>query len=550
MINNFKYFLFIIFFSLHSIENVKGDEPFVFNITEIEILKNGNQINGYKGGTAISKDGSKIIAENFLLNNKLIAAGILSELLLKFNNKDIANFRISAKKLFKENEFSKATTIIEKGLEVHKENIDLLVDKALSLSALQEHKKASECLEKVLNSNKNHYVALVNLGLSKRREGKLSEAKNIFKKAKEIDPKNEKINISLATCYSESGEINFAEKLYSEIIKNNKNASEAKSSLGMLYLRNTMLDKGWPLLKSRLNLQSANISYKNFPFKVWDGEDIKNENILVWTEQGIGEEVLISTMLNDLTEKAKSITLLCSERMVPLFKRSFSRIKISERREPLSTQALDPSIKYQMSLNDIGLLTRPNLESFDFKKKSSLKANHVLTKKLREKYKALTKRDFLIGLSWKSETPNIGTIKSIDPFKLSSLNLENNLGFISLQYNPSQKDIKKIKQFAGKSFTFDTLIDPLTNLDMAASQIAAMDYVVTISNTTAHLAGALDIPTALLLPPETGRHWYWFNNLKKSPWYDSITIFECSKNLDWSDAIGHVTKNIIEILKI
>ncbi len=62
------YFLFIIFLSLHTLLNVKANEPFVFNVTEIEILENGNQINGYKGGTAVTEDGSKIIAENFYFN--------------------------------------------------------------------------------------------------------------------------------------------------------------------------------------------------------------------------------------------------------------------------------------------------------------------------------------------------------------------------------------------------------------------------------------------------------------------------------------------------
>ena len=68
MKNNLKYFLFILFFGLFTLEYVRANEPFVFDVTEIEILEDGNQINGYKGGTAIAEDGSKIIAENFFYN--------------------------------------------------------------------------------------------------------------------------------------------------------------------------------------------------------------------------------------------------------------------------------------------------------------------------------------------------------------------------------------------------------------------------------------------------------------------------------------------------
>ena len=62
------YFIIILFCSAQITNIVNANEPFIFNVTEIEILKNGNQINGYKGGTASSKDGSTITAENFFYN--------------------------------------------------------------------------------------------------------------------------------------------------------------------------------------------------------------------------------------------------------------------------------------------------------------------------------------------------------------------------------------------------------------------------------------------------------------------------------------------------
>ena len=68
MKNNFKSFVnfIIIFFCWFSISH--SNDQFIFDVTEIEILKNGNQINGYKGGTVTTLDGDKIIAEEFLYN--------------------------------------------------------------------------------------------------------------------------------------------------------------------------------------------------------------------------------------------------------------------------------------------------------------------------------------------------------------------------------------------------------------------------------------------------------------------------------------------------
>jgi LPS-assembly protein len=68
MKNKLKICIFILFCFFLISKSVSANEPFIFNISEIEVLEDGNQINGYNGGTAISEDGSLITAENFFYN--------------------------------------------------------------------------------------------------------------------------------------------------------------------------------------------------------------------------------------------------------------------------------------------------------------------------------------------------------------------------------------------------------------------------------------------------------------------------------------------------
>ena len=68
MKNKFKSFIFIFLFFFVGLKSTFANEPFVFEVTEIDILKDGNQINGYKGGTITSEDKSIITAENFFYN--------------------------------------------------------------------------------------------------------------------------------------------------------------------------------------------------------------------------------------------------------------------------------------------------------------------------------------------------------------------------------------------------------------------------------------------------------------------------------------------------
>jgi LPS-assembly protein len=68
MKNKIKIYLYILFCFFLINKNVNANEPFTFDVTEIEVLENGNQINGYNGGTAISEDGTVIFGKNFFYN--------------------------------------------------------------------------------------------------------------------------------------------------------------------------------------------------------------------------------------------------------------------------------------------------------------------------------------------------------------------------------------------------------------------------------------------------------------------------------------------------
>ena len=77
------------------------------------------------------------------------------------------------------------------------------------------------------------------------------------------------------------------------------------------------------------------------------------------------------------------------------------------------------------------------------------------------------------------------------------------------------------------------------------SLIDICDFVITVSNTNAHISGALGKKTYLLLPKGKGRLWYWSSKNKRSVWYNSIRTFE-QKTVDiWDDPINKL-KEIIE----
>lgn len=93
----------------------------------------------------------------------------------------------------------------------------------------------------------------------------------------------------------------------------------------------------------------------------------------------------------------------------------------------------------------------------------------------------------------------------------------------------------------GARITVDPEVDSLLDLDLYAAQVAAMDLVVTVSNTAAHMAGALGAPTWLMLPRGNGLLWYWLLcQGEHCPWYPSMRVFRQERAGDWSGMVRQV----------
>tara|TARA_B110000438_G_scaffold296463_1_gene341206 strand:+ start:2411 stop:5467 length:3057 start_codon:yes stop_codon:yes gene_type:complete len=436
--------------------------------------------------------------------------------------------------------------IDEKRREYRLENsYDLVKERALSLIEVDQATEAIDDLERAALDNPDNASILLQLGNAHHQSGNAENALTHLERALSIAPQERAIRKSMAAHLLEIGRTNESVLILDSLLAEDPTDVDAAATRGIALLSGGDFLEGWPAYQNRLRQSTANISYARFPHKNWQGESLAGAHVLVWTEQGVGEELLVSTLIPELTALAQSVTLLCSSRMVQLFKRSFLGVNVEERKEPLSLAAVNPKIDFQMSLSDLGSALRPSVRAFtDSKVGCVLIPKPELTKELRGRYRGNREDLPLVGLSWQSTAPYLGRLKSLDINLATKFVQSANAAFVSLQYSPDPDHLKALSRTGREMWIHDPAIDALESIDRAAAQIAAMDYVVTVSNSTAHLAGALGIPTALLVPQGTGRHWYWLRNQDKSLWYKSVQQFETVSQDGWARA----TSSIAEII--
>jgi len=260
--------------------------------------------------------------------------------------------------------------------------------------------------------------------------------------------------------------------------------------------------------------------------------------LLVWGEQGIGDQILFGSMLDDLRDRADSIVVALERRLVPLFRRSFPDFRVFDLEK---SQSLD-GIDRQIAFGDLGRLLRNDWHAFPDTRNQFLYADREQVAAIRTKLGG--DQALICGFSWASANPDIGQFKSLTHADLSQLAVLPGIRWVDLQYGDTRTDRSRFLSEHGLEIAHIDEIDNFYDIDGLAALISACDIVITVSNTTAHLAGALGVPAMVMLPQAVGRIWYWHRDQTVSSWYPSCRLIRQATLGDWTPVIGAITDEL------
>ena len=165
-------------------------------------------------------------------------------------------------------------------------------------------------------------------------------------------------------------------------------------------------------------------------------------------------------------------------------------------------------------------------------------------KLLINKYK--DNKTLLIGLSWSSSNHLLSQNKSLSLEVLLPILEIKQLKFIDLEYKSTSDEVNAFRNKYGIEILKEKSIDNFNDIVGLSSIIDACDFVISCSNTNAHLSGALSKKTYLLLAKGKGRLWNWSVFKGHSIWYPNTKIFEQNKVGDWHNPIQLLKKEILK----
>lgn len=302
-------------------------------------------------------------------------------------------------------------------------------------------------------------------------------------------------------------------------------------------------EAGWELVDHRWHADLRTRPSLSQPR--WDGGRVKG-TLWVWRDQGLGDQILYSSMVPELAGLADALLLAVEPRLVPLFARSFAGVRVVA--SEVVVAAPPEPIAAQECLSDVGRYLRPDWQSFERREHGYLIADAARSRELRARLTGDGRR--LIGLSWQSRNPKLGQAKTARLHDFASVLRIPNGRFIDLQYGDTLAEREAVRQDLGLQVERVEDVDNFNDIDALAALISACDLVLTVSNTTAHLSGALGKPTWVLVPSGSARFWYWFRDREDSPWYPRVRITRQARGQTWADLIAGVAPEIARVVEL
>ena len=402
------------------------------------------------------------------------------------------------------------------------------------LKRLGRIEEAVECYKKAILLKPDYVQAYNNLGIVYKDRKQYESAIEMFTKATEIQPDHQNSYYNLALIKKEQGIVEEALKLLLKVLDINPEHNEANFLHGLISITIDNFKEGWKYFEYRWKVSPGNKTIWPFQDKlVWKGE--RGKRVVLWKEQGIGDQIIFLSLVREVKAMCRSLSVYVDPRLHSMCRRTMPEIHFVKDTEDLQQIECD----FHLPIQSIGGLLRNDISDFDRTVNGYLKADPQRVDAIRDELKLDGKT--VIGISWKSFNTRYKT-KSVQLRDMERMFMGLDVVLVNLQYGDVDDEIRAFKEETGIDVLQCASVDNREDLDGLAALIEACDLVISTSNVTVHMAGALAKETWVMLHHVS--IYYWLLERTDSVWYPSLTLYRQPALNDWDSVFSNINKNL------
>ena len=434
-----------------------------------------------------------------------------------------------------EGDLQEAARLTSMVLNRHPDHPLVLHNLGSVFAQMQQNGLAVNLFRQAIAQAPDFAVSYGNLAACLNAEGFNDKAKEMAAKAVELEPGNADLWNTLASMSINNGSPAECVATCNKALELQIDHPDGNYNRGLAYMEMGRWREGWRGYKWRFraNPHLARHHWALSSVPMWTGQ--KNKRVVVYGEQGLGDEVLFSTCLPDLVEDCEYVALDLNQRLDGLMIRSYPDVFTDPNRrekEGDTSWADGLDIQYKIPIGDLPFYYRN--EDSDFPAECSLLKPDP--EKV-AKWKAWLPDGFNVAISWAGGTKGTNyTYRSIELKDWRPI-LDAGANCFSVQYhewaaNEAEKNGVVHVQEAAES------------LEEQVAFAAACDQVITVNQTLVHLVGAAGMNAWVLTPDRPA--WRYGLEGDGMIWYPSVKQWRQGSGEPWAEVINRVAEALTE----
>lgn len=438
-----------------------------------------------------------------------------------------------------------ARAVYRRALELGPNNTSVLINLSNVENDLGETQEAVDLLSRAIEINPRAARAYTNLGKVLTGTNLHDEALACYLKAIELDPRIPQSWTNLAALYEIMGRFEDALEALHKSLTLDPECDAARWNLARTLLTLGQMEAGWDMYGFGFACRERQ-PYRPFPGLIWDGEDLSDKTIMVWREQGLGDDLIFSTCYSGLIARAGHVIIETDARLVPLYARTWPEATV--RAETMASTGLGNYGEVDFDLTaPAGLVAaqfRRSLDAFPGEV-GGLAADPERIAACRD-WLATLGPGPKVGIAWTSarindiRAPNYTSLADWKPlFEAEDVTV------INLQYTNVDDEAEALFGKYGLTLHRMPGLDLFKDLEGAAALTSCMDAVVGPPSFPVVLGAALGRPCFHYGPK---RIWTKLGT-NHLPWFPAMRCYEIDRSTDRAALAARVTADLAAFLR-
>jgi tetratricopeptide (TPR) repeat protein len=410
-----------------------------------------------------------------------------------------------------------------------------------ALNRLNDFEPAIPVLREAVRLKPDYLPARANLGQALRGAGELDAARGELERVLERDPAHSNALFNLASVHHELGDYGRSDELFGRAIATAPGDHRIRYDYSLALLSRGEFARGWELHEARWEAHRL-ADRLDYSQPAWKGEALAGKRLLVWGEQGLGDEIMFASILPEVLVEVSSACVVCDPKLAGLFARSFARARVVSRGGEEHAAVRADTFDYQVPIASLALHRRRGTGGFP-RHSGYLRADPERIEKWSRRLATLG-GGMKVGIAWRGGLPATRE-------RLRSIPLEQWLpvleipgaAFVSLQHTDCSEEIAALRSSRGVEITHWQ--DAIDDYEETAALVCSLDLVVSVTTALVHLAGALDRPAWALVPAIPG--WRYLREGDHMPWYPSVRLLRQERVGEWGSVVSRAAGELRDL---